>query len=360
MKRLTDYTKLLLAVVFLFGATACSGLIEHFDREICDYTVRLRYDYNEENTAQDNRFDYHIGTLDQYIFDEQGVLVAESTVTRDICDGTWHSDITLPPGRYSVIAVGNKDTRSEITDSRTGTAPAGGSTLRGDMRMTLKNCTENADGTRGPSERLYHGYRTFTITPTGVSSVRVDMVHSHLRLRFRVTWKSNPPADREDYFLTLETVPSQYALMPQYYYPEGTFNCRSHDPSHCDPYRSVCNSVVHHIPYTCFEGSNMTVHRHDTYITNDNELWSEFTSYRLKNDTPARLNIWHWDEDAQTAEKLLTKGIDLRDYLVNFRGFNLDHTLKQDYELAITIDGDMAMITPLKVDDWEEGGTIQP
>lgn len=358
MKNTTTYiTRLFLLGMVALTATACEFIIDRNDDVVCDYSARIRYDYNEENSTQENRFDYRIATLDEYIFDEQGVLVGEHRITRDSCDGSWHSDIDLPPGRYSVIAIGNKDSRSEITDTRSEEAPVVGLTLREDMRMTLKNCAEYLDGTRGPSESLYHGYRTFTISSTEVSSVRVDMVHAHLKLKFRVTWKNNPPVEREDYYLTLETVPSQYALMPEYYYPEGSFDCRAHDPGHCDPYRIVCNNVVHHIPYTCHGGNNLTVHRYDTYITNDNEMWSEFTAYRLKNDTPARIQIRHWNEKTRSEDNVLNKGIDLRDYLVNFRGFNLNHTLKQEYELSIIIDGDQAIISPLEVNDWEEGGT---
>lgn len=349
----------LIAIIVAWSLSSCHKALDRYDK-VCDYTVRLYYHYNEENTAKVNKFDSHIRVLDEYIFDENGVLVSEHKVFRDVCDGSWHSDLELPPGRYSLIAVGNRDTRSRIWDESTGNAPKPGETLRTDMRMELNDAELFPDGTKGAVERLYHGYRTFTITPTGVSRMRVNMVHSHLRLKFRVTWKSNLPADRNNYYLTLETVPSQYALMPQYYTPEGTFTCCLHDPATCDPYRSVCDNVVHHIPYTCYGENNLTVHRHDTYINHDNEMWSEFTAYRLKNATQTRLNLWHYDEYTQTAEKILSKGIDLQDYLVNFRGINLDYTLKQDYELAITIEGDQAKITPLKVDDWEEGGVINP
>lgn len=362
MRRLIKHSKYLLLAIASVAFAGCKGLLDHNDNVECDYSIRLRYHYNQENRSRDNKFSAYIHTLDQYIFDEDETLVWVGQVTRDICDGTWHSDVDLPPGRYSVIAVGNRDTRSDITDGYGAgcCAPTPGVTKRDDMRMTLENAVSHPDQMTGPSEPLYHGYRTFSVSPTQTSNVRVDMVHSHLRLRLKVRWKNNVPQERVDYYLTLGSVPSHYALMPEYYYPEGTTACQTHAPASSDPYRITCNNVIHHIPYTCHAGEKHTTYRHDTYINNDNELWGEFTAYRLQNDLPVKLDIWHWDAGTQTASKVLTNGIDLQDYLVNFRGINLDHTLKQHYELEIVIDGDRAEVMPLssKVDDWEEGGTI--
>lgn len=348
------YRVLLSAIVLL--AVSCRGLIEHYDNPECDYTVRLRYDYNQENTTTDNRFDYYIRTLDEYIFDEQGILIIARQVLRDICDNTWHSDLDLPPGRYSVIAVGNRDARSGIWDDMNGNAPKPGVTRRDDMRMMLENAEVFVGGTSGPSEKLYHGYRTFTVNPTGQSSIRVDMVHSHLLLKLRVTWKSGQPAVRSNYHILLESVPSYYSLMPEYYYPKGSFSCMPHDPDTSDNYESSSNAVIHHIK-NVRQDRNILTYRYNTYITNDSEMWGEFISYRLKNENPVRLHICHYDPETQTETRLLPDGINLKEYF-DYRGINLNHTLKQDYQIAITIDGTRVSLMPLDVSDWEEGGAV--
>ena len=353
------YIKLLLAsVVALFGAS-CS--MDEYN-EICDYTVQLRYDYNEENTADNNMIDYYVDKIDEYIFDEQGILFLHRQISHGKCREYLHSEVDLPPGQYSVIAIGNVDERSEvidITSTSTGLKPPiPGVTRREDIRLSLNNCENLFGNTIGPSEKLYYGYKTFTVLPNKISLIRVDVINAHLSLKLRVTWKNGIPATIQGYYMQLEGLPSEYNLMPEFIYPARSFDCENHNTNSHDAYPSNCNVVIHHIPHTCHQNSNVLTHRYDSYITNDHEMWGQFTTYRIKNATPTLLNIYHYDENTQQTTKILSNGIDLQAYFA-FRQTNLDQTLKQDYLLSVEIDGDKTNILPLNVGDWEEGGALQ-
>ncbi len=358
MRRLIN---ILIACWCLAGAVSCDTDLE---REVCDYTVQLRYDYNEENGTTENRIEYYVSRIDEYIFDEAGILFAARTFTPDRCTEFMHSELTLPPGRYSVIAIGNRDTRSAVTAD--GSQPRVGVTRREDMRLNLDNAEPKVGGTVGDSEPLYHGYKTFTVTSPGISRIRVDMINAHLNIKFRVTWKGGRTPARGDYYALLESVPGEYALMPEWIFPIGSFDAEAHDCDSHDGYPTDCNNVIHHIPHTCHGTAAALTHRHDTYINVDGNLWGEFTTYRIKEGTAPLLKIF--STMTRSAEPLAT--IDLEKYLdwwyyddENYtlqpgEVHALDHDLKQAYEIDIAIDGDRIILSPLDVADYEEGGQI--
>ena len=211
----------------------------------------------------------------------------------------------------------------------------------------------------GPSENLYHGYKTFTVKEQGISRVRVDMVHSHLRIRFRVTWKYSTAPERGEYYALLESIPSQYALMPQYIYPAGSLECVEHDCDGHDLYPSNCNNVIHHIPLTCRKDEsdapvNVLTYRHDTKINADWEMWGEFTAYRIKTETQPVLHLLD-----MSGNSILPGGrsLDLQGYF-DWYEYELDHTLKQDYIIDIVVEGTSVKMSTLTVGDWDEGGPL--
>ena len=354
MKRIIRHIEsALLLTAVLLSAVSCYDL--EGDREICDYNIQLRYDYNEENGTTQNMIDYYVYTIDEYIFDEAGILFLHNRFTPDICREKMNSELRLPPGRYSVIAIGNRDDRSPTTDISTGNAPVKGLTHRDDMRLTLDNPEPMPNGTNGDSERLYHGYRTFTVKERGISRVRVDVINAHLILRFRITWKSGAPP-RGSYYALLESVPSEYALMPEHIYPRGSFNCEMHDHNTHDEYLSASNDIIHHIPHTCHLENRPLIHRYNTYLNADKEMWGEFTTYRLKNATAPVLKVLSAADDTN----ILPGDINLKEYLDWYfdapsSPYNRDHTLKQEYLINIEIDGNTIHMAPLDVADWDEG-----
>lgn len=337
-----------LAVACCVGWVACDTEKE---REICDYKVQLRYDYNEENTTTENRIEYWVYTIDEYIFDENNLLYQYRQVTPERCVEYMHSELELPPGRYSVIAVGNRDERSTATDTRTNSAPVIGVTHRDDMRLSLDNCESRENGTKGPCEELFHGYKTFTVKENGISRVRVDMINAHFQLRFRVTWKNNTTPDRGNYYATLESIPSEYILMPEYIYTSSSVECEPHDCDAHDLYPDNCNNVIHHIPRTCHQNRNVLTHRNDTYINADSEMWGQFVNYRIKTETVPVLRIY------DSAGTQIIKDIDLQRYF-DWYNYELDYELKQEYEMDIIVDGTTVTLVPLNVADWDEGGVI--
>ncbi len=346
---------LLLLTGIMLGAVSC-----HVDnyRDICDYKVQLRYDYNEENTTAENMIEYYVYTIDEYIFREDGILLQHRRFEADKCTAPMNSELMLQPGRYSVIAIGNQDERSMAWDARTGQAPVAGQTHRNDMRLNLDNAETLANGSKSQSERLYHGYKTFTVKEHGISRVRVDMVNAHFVLTFRVKWKNGASPERGSYYATLGNVPSEYALMPQYIYPAASFDCEQHDCDAHDLYPSQCNNVIHHIPYTCHQLRNQLTHRHDTYLNADNEVWGEFVNYRIKTATKPMLRLFRAaDTPGGTDEMVLPNAIDLQAYF-DWYHYELDYELKQEYTLDIIIDGNKMTITPLDVADWYEGGKL--
>jgi len=344
---------LLLAVVLL-SATGCYDL--EGEREICDYNIQLRYDYNQENGTIQNMIDYYVYAIDEYIFDESGILFLHNRFTPDVCREKMTSELLLPAGRYSVIAIGNRDDRSPTMDLATGNAPVRGVTHRDAMRLTLDNPVPMPNGTNGPSEKLYHGYRTFTVNERGISRVRVDMLNAHCLIRFRVTWRNNTtPSRGVDYHATLDDIASHYKLMPEYIYPRNTFNYATHDPAPHDDYPSNDNGVIHHIPSTHFEGRNVLSYRHDTRINADNEMWGEFTTYRFKMAYSPKLTIVR----SSDGQLIIPRVIDLWKYLDWYYGDEPDYTRKQEYHISIEIDGDDIYMMPLNVADWDEGGVLR-
>ena len=323
--------------------------------ELCDYNLQLRYDYNEENTSQQNMIEYYVYGIDEYIFDEEGILFRHNRITPDVCREYLNSELTLPPGRYSVIAIGNRDERSGVWDNLTGNAPVEGQTRREDLRMALDNAEQLDGGTKGPSEKLYHGYRTFTVKPQGISRVRVNVINAHCFIRFRVTWRNNTTPPRGvDYHATLDGIASHYKLMPEYIYPRNTFDYALHDPAIHDDYAPDDNGVIHHIPFTHFEDRNVLSYRNDTRINADNELWGEFITYRFKTEDSPVLSIVRSSDD----HLIVPKVIDLRVYFDWYYSNESDYTLKQDYYINIDIDGNLITMMPLNVADWEEGGIL--
>ena len=356
-------TLLLLALVGV-SLTACYDV--EGEREICDYKALLRYDYNEENTSGGvNMIEWYVYTIDEYIFREDGILFQHRRFTPDHCTEHMDSELNLPPGRYSVIAIGNQDERSFVSDGDcSATIPQKGVTHRDLLLMRLRDAEVMPGGTSGMSERLYYGYKTFTVKEQGISRVRVDMINAHMRLKFRVTWKGTTPSKTDNYYALIESVPSEYRLMPEYIYPKGVTEIKKHDPDIYDEYPSNCNSVIHHIPHTCYkpaadpQAHNILTHRYDTYINGDGVMWGYFTTYRIKQDTKPMLKIYRQGV-APLADVLITKVIPLQEYFDWWGYESPTSTLKQDYELNIVVNLDgSADITPLEIADWEEGGEI--
>ncbi len=356
MRCTIKYMLLLLTCVLSAG---CEMTLHETD--ICDYTVLLHYDYNEENTSKGrNMILSYVTHIDELIFDEEGVLVNLQRIEPDECRDYLDSEVMLPPGRYSVIAIGNIDHRSDLHDDALGNLKVG-ATRREDLRLSLDNAEELADGTHNNSEKLYHAYHTFIVREEGISRIRVNMINAHMELRFRVTWKRNTPSRTDSYYAILETIPSEYNIMPEYIYPAGSFDAVLHEPTSHDAYPHTDNNVIHHIPHTCHADNNILSHSNTSFLNADGEVRGTFVNYRIKTATDPVLTLYFAPDGVRshsTDPMVLPREIRLSEYF-SFVGQRLDHELKQEYAIDITVEGDRIKITPLddfSIADWNDGG----
>ena len=353
-KVFTPYTVLLFKLsVILLLTTSCEGWLGRYDDKECDYNIQLRYDYNRENESLINELPNYVHSMIEYLFDDVGVLYAVNPLLLDECTEQYISELTLPPGRYSVIAIGNQTTMSVVTAN--GEAPIIGKTNRDAMLLTLQNRStrtdNNNDGYYNNCGRLYYGYRTFSVSEVDASRVRVDMVHSHCVIRFRIRWKRNTPP-MGSYYTTMKYIPSEYGLMPQYVYPEKD-NCQNHNSEYHDEYNRICQAVRHHI-LTVHQDRNILNHKLHLFRNVDGEVTGEFVMYRLRNETEPTMSLYMGTGD--NGEQVM-KAINLKRYFDD-QGFDRDRTLKQEYSIEILIDGDQVFVMPISVADWTEGGVL--
>lgn len=342
-----------LPALLLLGLVLLTGCFDNSDyREICSYNVQLRYDYNVENSSTENKLPQYVRAITEYLFDEQGILLAIHPLQLDTCSGKWISERRLAPGRYSVIAVGNRGAMSVVTDNAA--EPVVGVTSRKDMLLTLKNRTmTRADEYFENSERLYHGYRTFSVEYGEISHVRVDMVHSHLVIHYKVIWEGGMPNNLSNVHIRMQNMPSEYHLMPEFIYPEQQGLCYKHNPESDDFYNLQETNCIHHIA-TVHNNRNYVNHRHTSTLFGQ-EATGEVITYRLRNEPePGRISTF----TVYDADKPLANPVPLNDFFVR-QGINLDETLRQEYPLVFRINKDGSITVAFAtVEDWDEGGWI--
>ena len=359
MKVTVTHIKRIVLFTALFPVLLTSCIRGVIDRhEICTYNVQIVYHYNQENTSPINQISRFVRSLDEYLFDSDGVLYAIHPKTLDICTGEWISELMLPPGRYTVISMGNSGATNTTTDS--GMPLQVGVTKREDVLHTL--VTPSANGDYINSDRLYHGYRTFSVESGKQSYVRVDMVHSHLDLRYTIYWKGNAaPANTNDFYVILKDVPSEYHIMPEFVYPVAGSLSETYDALLLDEYALESRDVRHHIT-TVEKVSNIINYQRDV-IMFGNYISGQTISYRLRNSghggTESTLSLYSRTPDSSNQPTRLMKEIPLNDYL-NRSYVDLNLTLKQQYHLVFVIDPDTGLVDVMfaEIADWDEGGTI--
>ncbi len=319
----------------------------------CPHNVEVIYHYNLENTTGNNEFKNYIHSVTEYIFNEQGVLFRVNNLIPDVCTGEYTSSFDLPAGKYSVIFIGNDSGKNLTEDSRLGGPPRLNETLRDHLLLSLTAAATRPQGTPasdpcGNGDRLYHGYRTFSVEEGRKTTVRVDAVHSHLVLTLRVRWKGTPPP-QGNYTVLLEGVGSEYGLMPEYFYDRN--QCYFHEPASDDPYHCTTTDVRHHI-LRVWHRRNVQCHGLTLPLENGKELNGEFVSYRVRNDSHPVLSIW------DSGGTQVMKYIDLQRYFRD-NGFEHDMNLRQEYGIELLIDehGNVT-VSEVSPSDWEEGGAI--
>lgn len=318
------------------------------ERSICNYKVQIRYYYNRENTSAVNMLERYVSTIDEYIFDSDGILYAINSIVPDPCGDGIKSELDLPYGRYSVIAWGNRGDYCKINDYQPGV------TTRDQMLIMMNNPCVDYPGYQDNGDRLYYGYRTFRVERGRTTRVHVDVTHSHLSLRMSVRWRNSlnaPKAENGEMQIRLGELPSEYAFMPEY------LSRRRVSQTHVsvnDEYLVEQNETIHYIPrnYTDF---NIVKHRVNSNINVDRQISCELVTFRLRNNNPAIVSLYQLTADGDIQ---LMHDVPLGDYFAQMNE-NLDISLRQEYELEFVINDDGSVtVLPVDISDWDEGGAL--
>ena len=319
--------------------------------EVCEYNARIIYRYNRENTTSENVLPMYIQSLDEYIFDEHDVLYAINRLPGISCFGKYVSEINLPPGKYTVITWGNKAEPSKVNKEQIGV------TTKQEMMLYLDNpyagttyAAESTAEIQSDSERLYYGYRTFTIEKYGVSKINVDMSHAHCVLDITVRWKNEAetPDESANFHMTMEQIPSKDMFMPEFVSREEIVGIHARAE---DTYPSQTAEILHYIPQVfCLE--SLVGHHNAMRMDVARQLRGQFISYRYRNDSHELLTIYI------SGNPLAGKTLDLYTFFKAMK-IDLDKSLRQEYELLLEVDGDRITVTMMTdIADWNEGGNL--
>jgi hypothetical protein len=194
-----------------------------------------------------------------------------------------------------------------------------------EMEMYIDTVT----GLQGDSERLFYGYREFSVEEQGESRVEVDMTRAHCSLSFTIWWKdaTRAPAGTGEFYLLLRDLPSQYGFFPAYRAGEG--------------------EVMNYVP---------VVHDDERLVTRrvaagmlDKTLRAGLVTYRLTGDSHPVLSV-------HDGEKVLAGEIDLHEFFTGL-GIGLDKALRQEYQVGIEIGSDrvVAFMMTASVSNWSDG-----
>ncbi|MDR1881235.1 MAG: FimB/Mfa2 family fimbrial subunit [Prevotella sp.] len=312
--------------------------------EVCS-GVRLEYRYNRENASLKNVLAQYVQTIDEYIFDSDSVLVSVNRLPGTSWFGPFVSELDLPPGRYIAVAWGNRDGRSFTEQT-----PVPGVTTLRDLELLFDTPYEPGSDLRNDSERMYYGYRTFSVTGQGISHIPVDMTRAYCELHVAVIWENGDemPARSSTFGMTVGQVPSSCGSIPVYTDRNGPV--QTYVPAIED--YLVCDSrVLHYIP---------DVHAVDRPVTHGASmrmdvaglLRGQVISYRYCSGSHPLLGIYI--DGSLLANKLL-------DLNVFFSAMQTDpgHSLKQEYNILLMVNsGKITVGLMLDSSGWEEGGQL--
>ncbi|MBD8347747.1 FimB/Mfa2 family fimbrial subunit [Dysgonomonas sp. HGC4] len=314
---------------------------------VCEYNTRLIYRYNRENTTLENVLPEYIQSLDEYIFDQQGILVMINHLPGISCFGKYVSETNLPEGKYTVITWGNKAVQSKVNKEQVGI------TTKQEMMLYLDNPFTVSKSTavmQGSSERLYYGYRTFSVEKYGVSKINIDMTHSHCVLNITVRWKkvAEGPDYASNFHMTIEQIPAQYMFMPEFVSRNETVETYAQAE---DIWPSQSAAILHYIPQVLLQ-EVLVSHYNTMRMDVARQLRGQFVTYRYRNNSHELLTIYI------DGNRLAGKTLDLYTFFKTIK-IDLDKTLRQEYELLLEVDGDRITATMLSnTTGWNEGGYL--
>ncbi|MDH6306156.1 hypothetical protein M2459_002870 [Parabacteroides sp. PF5-5] len=313
-------TPLCVAIILVILLPGCM----HDSLEEC-HGIRVSYRYFRDG-AGNNLLGNYIRTTEVFIFDYDGKLLPDYPING------LPSELELPIGNYTIVVWGN----------RAASIPGGNMSKSGMLLKTKDGETE----IKNAGDRLYYGYRSFSVGENGMTHINVDMVHAHAVMSLTIRWKSNPPENTGDFYLSLQEAPPASSFLP------GTISkglkWDVYSPG-TDTYPQADLSSVSYFPKAI---DNMTgpVYRQDTHINVDKNVKATFITFRYSNTSPLILSLYG-------GGRLLMKEIALERF---FResGINLENNTRQEFDLDVLIDGDKVEVSLAGENDWDEGGVV--
>lgn len=301
-------------------------------------------------TATANTIEQYTQRIDEFIFDGNDVLYAVNRLPGTSCDGKYVSELDLPPGNYTVVSWANIGNASHINEA------AIGQTRKSDMQLYLDNPYATSSqryggpasyaGHNANAEKLFYGYRSFSVNDEGISRICVDMFNSHCVLTLSIRWKSNPPVNTQDFYLLYRQIPATYRFTPHMMLQDKVWSGYG---ARTEQYPANDYDRVHYSPRRQTE-EQLATHRQDVYMNVDKRIETEFITYRYGDDSQLLLSL-------HAGETQIMKEIDLQHFFRS-SSIQLDQNFRQEFQLQVEIDGDKVTVGFMNVNDWEEGGAI--
>ena len=320
-------------------ATLLSCFPENGD---CCYNTRLEYRYQRYGDLESNEAGYYIDSLREYIFNENEILIAVNEYRVPVGSKCF-SETNLPQGKYTVLTFGN--------DHRPATGWTTGQTSLQQLEMTVDSARLRSDNpaqnARKNGDRLYFGYRNFSVAEYGVSRIAVDMTHAHCVLNLDVRWsdRSGHPQAGGNYTFTLRQVPSFYLFEPEFMVRNG-LEAGPFLPDERE-WPFIDRRRINYIPAVGQE--RLVNHAQKGNIIND-RLHTELITFRYRSDSHVQLSI------SKDSDRVMPE-IDLYRFFRE-NGIDLNYSLCQEYHLSVDINGETVKIGLVNVDDWQDGGTF--
>lgn len=325
--------KYLLYIFPLFILSACD-----IDAQLpdCDYNARLEYWY--VFTGTDNEIPDYVDTMNEYLFDANGILRQVKTLEGD---SLLAHELVVPPGTYTLVSWGNLDGRSHIVP-----------TIIGQTRLSeirLKHNDIAAESTLSPLERgqggcqwhpntepLYYATDILEVPPSGIIRKRINTVHAHALLKVTAKWVRDVPRNTGDFAFTLRGIPAAAGFDVA---ERVNTSLTGYDPS---------TGTVYNIPR--MDETRLSDHRIAATMRPNRTVTGDLMTYRYTDNTRLLFRIWAGDTP-------LTREVNLTEF---FRAMSIpfSRNIRQEFAITLTIDGDNISVSFTGVSDWEDGGTI--
>ena len=308
-------------IVYMLLAVILSGCSFGDEPSLCPFNTRLEYWY--AGSSAENLLPVYVDNIRQYLFDNEGQLIATTTLRGDSVTG-WSAD--LPEGRYTIVLWGNlgNEEKSSVQVVANGSTSLGNTTLNAGREGVPPGFREN-------TERIYYGTATFEVDDKVTQRLRVYLSHAHAVLSVTVRWMADasPPSEGGIYRMRMKGIPDKYDFTSGY---------ESDTPS---------GTGVFHIPRI---GGTVTYHETRAAMNYDGEVTGELVTYRYTSHTHQMWSLWR-------DGKQIIRELDLNSFFSKLP-MNMDTNIEQEFDILITVYKDKIIVSLAGASDWDEGGTL--